>query len=359
MPPSKPSFLTNQANHVTGFMGNLTVFMTKNVNVQNDFVSNALTNQPSLDPGLNKNLKLAVNSVSPRVVSVRKSFETVETAISDLKHSKNTSLVLEWRDIVKDYKRVLTSSGGLALHGAGQIQDFLDTIMPYLLEENDDIAGKQGELENYRKVLKEGGKEARNFSDSLDEISQRVGDFKEKWADHTDEVVTHIRQTIEQLEKDLESLSHSMQEVRKGVASIKSSAHADLGNEPSKAMVKHHKSEVKREIKEAERESKRQIKSEQTVAKNADSINSKTDGLMVVWNLINDDINVIETQLKTCVAGRSPVLFRQRVSKLQGQYQGLEDSLRKYATALSLEPTDNSGRSSLFRVFTRLIPGSK
>ena len=52
-------------------------------------------------------------------------------------------------------------------------------------------------------------------------------------------------------------------------------------------MVKHQKTEVKREIKEAERESKKQIKSEQTVAKNADSINSKTDTLMVVWNLVS------------------------------------------------------------------------
>lgn len=65
---------------------------------------------------------------------------------------------------------------------------------------------------------------------SLDEISERVGDFKEKWGDHTSEVVSHIRRTIEQLEKDLTSLAdrcvarsicglkdtkslHSMQEV--------------------------------------------------------------------------------------------------------------------------------------------------
>lgn len=50
-------------------------------------------------------------------------------------------------------------------------------------------------------------------------------------------------------------------------------------------MIKHKKSEVKREIKEAKRETERQVKSDKTVAKNADSINSNTDSLLVVWNL--------------------------------------------------------------------------
>lgn len=97
-------------------------------------------------------------------------------------------------------------------------------------------------------------------------------------------------------------------------------------------MVKHKKSEVKREIKEAKRKTEQQVKSDKTVAKNAHSINSNTDSLLVVWNLaryflfavlnsithphpsshsqINDDINVIETQLKACVAGRSPMVCK-------------------------------------------------
>ncbi len=42
---------------------------------------------------------------------------------------------------------------------------------------------------------------------SLDEISERVGDFKDKWGDHTNEVVSHIKKTIEQLEEDLLGLA--------------------------------------------------------------------------------------------------------------------------------------------------------
>lgn len=84
-------------------MGDLKHFTTRDTGVQNTLISNALANQSTLDPVLSKNLKFAVNSVSPRVVSVRKSFETVENAISDLKYSKNSPLVLEWRDIVKVY----------------------------------------------------------------------------------------------------------------------------------------------------------------------------------------------------------------------------------------------------------------
>lgn len=42
---------------------------------------------------------------------------------------------------------------------------------------------------------------------SLDEISERVGDFKDKWGDHTSEVVSRIRKTIEQLKSDLAGLA--------------------------------------------------------------------------------------------------------------------------------------------------------
>lgn len=52
-------------------------------------------------------------------------------------------------------------------------------------------------------------------------------------------------------------------------------------------------------------------------------------------------------------------LVRRRVAKLQGQYQGQEESLRKYATALSFEPTDSSGRPFVMRFMSRLLRGGE
>lgn len=83
------------------FMGDVRLFTTRDINLQNTHVSTALARQTTLDPVLSKNLKCAVNAVSPRVVSVRKSFDTVENAINDLQYSRNSPLVTEWRNIVK------------------------------------------------------------------------------------------------------------------------------------------------------------------------------------------------------------------------------------------------------------------
>jgi len=339
-------------------MGDVRVFMTRDVGVQNAQMSDAVLSKAKLDPVVDKKLKFAVKAVSPGVASVRKSFEAVKKALSDLKYSNNAPFVVEWREIVEDYERVLDYSGELALQGAEQIEVFLSTIMPYLLEEKEDIGAKQEEVENYRKALKEGGREARNFSVSLDSISERVDDFKKKWGGHTNEFVSLIRTNIEQLEKDLVSLADSMQEVKTGIASIRARGQAESSGESLKAVIKHAKSEMKREIKEARRELERQTKSDKIVVKKADSIKLQTDSLTAVWNLITDDINVIESQLRTGVRGRSPALFRVRVAVLKWQYSGLGESLRNYATAVSFESTDNSGRSFVTR-FMSLLASNK
>jgi len=228
--------------------------------------------------------------------------------------------------------------------------------MPYLLEEKEDIGAKREELENYGKALKEGGLKARKFSVSLDGISEREGDFKDKWGDHTNEVISHIKKAIVRLEKDLVDLAGEMQKVKSRITSMRAQGQSESNAETTnlKAELKRYKSEMKQGIKEAKRESERQIKTDKTVARKTDSITSKTDNLMTVWNLISNDITAIETQLKAGVRGESPVLFRARVAVLKWQYSGLAESLRDYAAALFLEPTDNSGRPLVTRLMSLL-----
>jgi len=100
------------------------------------------------------------------------------------------------------------------------------------------------------------------------------------------------------------------------------------------------KAEKEKSKKLQQQEAQQRNKSEKQVAKYGENITSNTDGLRVVWNLIYDDLYLIERHLRVTASGKGQALFQQRLSKLPEQYITLKDALEKYSLALSMEPTN-------------------
>jgi len=78
----------------------------------------------------------------------------------------------------------------------------------------------------------------------------------------------------------------------------------------------------------------------------------------VVWNLIHDDIGVIEGQMKISENGHSSEVFKQRIDKLAVQYVHLKNALQSYANAMESSagkgPTPPQSASSFWRKLLRL-----
>lgn len=81
-----------------------------------------VSNKLGLNPTLNKQLKASVSAVSPKVVAVRKSFETVGGIVERFSvERKDAQLLHNWKLIEEEYAIFLQESSDLALHGAAII----------------------------------------------------------------------------------------------------------------------------------------------------------------------------------------------------------------------------------------------
>lgn len=103
-------------------------------------------------------------------------------------------------------------------------------------------------------------------------------------------------------------------------------------------------------IRKSSKASSKQVESEQVVTKHAGVIQDKTDDLVVVWNLILENVNLIESHIKITANGKSPDLFKQRVEKLAGQYESLLVNLKSYSSAIG-----HTGRPNLWRALLTMF----
>jgi len=290
-----------------------------------------------LNPTLNKQLKTSVSSVSPKVVAVRKSFEAVGGIVERFsKHEADQKLLEHWKSIENNYAEFLHESSNLAKQGAIAIGDFIDDVIPYL-NSNADPEKKRTELISYCKTLEAGQQQARNFSKSLDLIATAVNEFKDLWQQRIEGVVVGLKDSIRRLELEIRDLAKSICDVKGNVSELR--------------IAKCDKKDRERMKKMEQQEIQQRYEAERLVEKHANTISSNTDGLRVVWNLIYDDLYLIENHLKITASGAGNELFQKRLAKLPEQYVALKNALEKYSVALSKEP-DKSEKS--FGVFSRL-----
>ncbi|KLO13450.1 hypothetical protein SCHPADRAFT_362603 [Schizopora paradoxa] len=289
-----------------------------------DKTSIIVPNNLGLNPTLNKQLKLSVSAVSPKVVAVRKSFEVVGGIVERFStDGKDAKLRECWKLIEKEYMDFLQESSQLAIHGAEIIHDFLESVLPYL-NSSGNLDEKCEELKAYCGTLQEGENQARKFSKTLESVATQVVDFREKWQHRVEEAVGELKDSIKRLEDDIRELGRSIHDVTGNVSELKS--------------PKSNKTEKEKLKKEQQHESLQRQRADKQVGKYSENITSNTDGLRIVWNLIYDDLYLIETHLRVTASGKGQALFQQRLAKLPDQYRVLKDALERYSLALSMEP---------------------
>jgi len=298
-----------------------------------------VSNKLGLNPTLNKQLKASVSAVSPKVVAVRKSFETVGGIVERFSvERKDAQLLHNWKLIEEEYAIFLQESSDLALHGAAIIHDFLESVLPYLFS-NNNLEEKCDELKAYCETLQEGEKQARKFSKTLESVAAHVTDFNDEWQLRVEEAVEELKESIKRLENEICDLVSSIRDLKGNVSVLK--------------VAKLDKAEKEKVKKQHQQEAQQRSNAERLVARHTDRISSNTDGLRVVWNLIYDDLYLIETHLRVTASGKGQALFQQRLAKLPEQYNTLKDALQKYSLALSMEPgnVDRSFFNKLRSVF--------
>jgi len=314
--------------------------------IANSFNTRALTRNDSftiltaykstaggIDAKLSTKLNKSVTTVGRRVDAARTSFSSVTKAINDPKLDicKDVALLKEWDGIEKDFMSTLSNSKKVAAGGATLIEDFLSTIVPYLLGDGQ-LQQKQGEMREYRKTLESGSGRAEIFANNLMGISERLGKFAGRWAEHSEEAVRKLHIELGNLQKDVAEVSKSVEKTKTSFTSLAAQRAMLSDKEIPKGEIKQ---TLKGSIKDVVSAVKKQDKSQKEVSKETATIRDKSDELAIVWNLMVDDINVIESQLGICENGNSSEVFNQRVGKLSAQYIPLMGALRKYAMALS------------------------
>jgi len=302
------------------------------------------------DPFLSKSLDKSLISVSQGVTSAKASFMMVDRIIGDpglqicreVKDSE--SLRKEWEALKSDFDAILVESRAVAKFAAAMIDDFLSTVMPYLFgdegsnpqEVSERLRKKQSEMREYRKTLVGGGRRANIFAKDLNNISVRVLEFGKKWATHTKDTVTNLSIEIEQLQKDISAASASVAKSGATFSSMIARKHLDLGGHGTQNLqLKVVKKRLQGLVKETKEASKAQKKTDGQVIKRTGAIQERTDDLIMLWNLIHDDVGVIEGQIKISENGKAPEVFRQRVDKLGVQYIHLRDALNSYWLAVA------------------------
>jgi len=307
-------------------------------------LSRPISTNSQVDATLSKELKIAVKSVAPRVVAALKSCQAVESIVEELEVSKRSndeeSLLATWKAIINDFRLVLANSRQAAIAGATQAQEISSHLLPYLFDEGVPLADKQKEIGSFKKSVEMGRKAANDFSITLEHVVDRISTFKAMGSGRVGRVAEELMARIAELEMEVHGLAESIQRAKKQIAkSQEKKQHI--------ADEKLHKSELQTEMKDAQKEKEKRLQSGKEVAKHTQRINAETDGLIVVWNLISDDVSNIKNYLDLLSMGDSKDLFKARLEKLPGQYKELEGSLRKYASGLShrVEPGSKPERS--------------
>jgi len=182
-------------------------------------------------------------------------------------------------------------------------------------------------------------KQARKFSKTLESVATHVIEFKEKWQTRVQVAVEELQDSIQCLENEICDLARSIRDVKGNFSELKMEKLDKAGKEKMKKLQ--------------QRETQQRNKAQRQVNKYSDNITSNTDGLRVVWNLIYDDLYLIETHLRVTSSGKRQALFQHRLAKLPEQYSTLRDALQKYSLALSMKPgdTDKSFLDRLRSVF--------
>lgn len=211
-------------------------------------------------------------------------------------------------------------------------------MLPYLFS-NNNLEEKCDELKAYCETLQEGEKQARKFSKTLESVAAHVTDFNDEWQLRVEEAVEELKESIKRLENEICDLVSSIRDLKGNVSVLK--------------VAKLDKAEKEKVKKQHQQEAQQRSNAERLVARHTDRISSNTDGLRVVWNLIYDDLYLIETHLRVTASGKGQALFQQRLAKLPEQYNTLKDALQKYSLALSMEPgnVDRSFFNKLRSVF--------
>jgi len=304
-----------------------------------------------VDPALGKDLARSIKTVSKKVDAAYSSFSAVKRIINDptLDLCKVDQFREEWGVIEEEFKCTLFDSSKVAGEAAAILYDFVSTIIPYLLLDSD-MEIKQEELTSYRKNLSEGSRTAFRFSHGLRDISMRASNFEKDWSQHSSSVGSELRSIIAQLERDIRELEDSLSEAEKKLMSEMREARFPSSDTLSKqernSLIKNKRTMIRK----SSLATSKQTQSEQHVTKHAVVIQDKADDLVVVWNLILENVNLIESHIKITANGRSPDLFRQRVEKLAGQYETLMVNLKSYSSAIG-----RTGRPNLWRALITML----
>ncbi|KLO13461.1 hypothetical protein SCHPADRAFT_904184 [Schizopora paradoxa] len=301
--------------------------------------SKAISTSSQVDAVLSKELKLAVKSVAPRVVAALRSCHAVESIVEQVegsRYSDNEQPLLEdWRRIIEDFRIVLRNSRQAAIAGATQAQEISGHILPYLFDKGVSLEDKKKEIRTFLESVEKGRGAAGEYSMTLEKIVDRISVFKARWTGRVGRVAQEITERISELEEEIHELAETIKQVKKQISKSKSSQAAKrFAEEKSK------QSALQVEKKDALKDKDDQLKSAKNVSCHTTRINVETDGLIIVWNLIADDVSNIMNYFDLLNQGDSKNLFEARLEKLPGQYRELEIALRKYASALShrLEP---------------------
>ncbi|KLO13445.1 hypothetical protein SCHPADRAFT_904171 [Schizopora paradoxa] len=331
----------SESSETPSLVGAVKKYFAPNANLKgNDEYKSLIVKSTGADPLLSKSLVQSVAVVERHINTARSTFSTVDSIIKDkaldiclhIEDLDRKSILKDWEEISKAFENILVSSRDVAFNGALLIGDFLSSIIPYLLEDGE-IEDKQRELEGYRKSLEEGGERADLFANNFHEISSRVINFKKKWSAHTKETTIRLLSEIDKLQRDLVAVAKNVDEAKMEFSSILARKRLKTDRK-SRQMSK--KKLVKGLVKDVKQTCDVQKKSDPQVSKRAVEIQERTGDLVVVWNLIHDDLGIIEGQIAICRNGHSLAVFKQRVGKLAVQYEDLMGALQSYAMALSL-----------------------
>jgi len=282
-------------------------------------------NRRLADSVVSGSLKESITSLYPKIAAVRKIFDEVSVILKKTR-GEDSQLQFEWAEIVERFNTALENSRQVALNSARMIDDFRDSILPYLLGD-DNFESKKQELLEYRESISSGQSLATNFLTELESIGKDLEAFRESRVKGLG-VYEQISKRIKDLKERLHTLKNGIYRVTLSSNGNRKETTDNSAEIDQDGLLHAGTSGLRRKLHKCQA---------------AFVIGNKT--FKDVWALIIDDLSFIDgyVQRSAIVGARKD--FQRRVVQLQLLYNGLQEVLEKYACVLSLQP-DRSIMSS-------------
>jgi len=249
-------------------------------------------------------------------VAVRKGFGEV-SALLKKSRNQDSQRLLEWAANAELFDSALEKSRHVALSSARAIDEFKDSIIPYLMSD-DDFELKRSELFEYQKSLQSGQSLATDFLAELESVGKGL------------EIFIETRLNGPNLYEDV---TRRIKDLKESIHTLKTSFYRFIfsSNGSKKETAKNREGPG-----QSERMHAVPAGLQRKVFKCQAAFIIGNKSLNEVWTMISEDLSFIDAHIQQTATEGSRNDFKRRVSRLKELYNGLQEVLENYANVLAL-----------------------